>query len=77
MLETDRANLAAFCESCVTLAATRYRARIVDGEPRESAYAESLAYLRRKTQWGAVIAAAALDAELATVPIVREQPKHV
>jgi hypothetical protein len=69
-LETDAHNLAEYQRASVTMAAARYRERVLAGYQWRAAYAETLAYLRRKTQWPAPLAAAALDDELATVPTI-------
>lgn len=57
MLETDKLN---------NLEASRavYQRRCDSGIPANDSRAEALAYLRRKTHWGAAYAAGAFDAYL-------------
>lgn len=65
ILATDRRNAAEYHARLTSLAVKRYRERLAEGVPHPAAYADALAYLRRKTGWGAPVACAALDGELA------------
>lgn len=66
MLETDAANLAEYQAFCTLRAALLYRDRRRDGVPHCAAYAQAIAYLRRKTLWSAPLASAALSSTLET-----------
>lgn len=64
MLETDARNRAERYLYDARRAAQLYRDRVREGVNTATAHAEACAYLRRKTQWAAPMAAAALDDEL-------------
>lgn len=51
-------------ETALAAAVAFYRARIESGQDKREARQATLAYLRRKTQWGLAMAAGAFDTYL-------------